>query len=377
MNVDIIKMLWDNIKTMPTQKNKTQLSNVILIQGDNELMKDKFVDNLLSELVSDEYRDFDLETIEGEVGTAERILSGLNAIPFGSNKKVVLIKRANKLDNSEQAKLSSAISSIPSGSCLILLNPPAEIIDGKPKKGSSITRELQNSIKKYGRIENFDFNKNDAAPTAAKLFEQYGKKIARPVLEQFIRGVGNNISIILSEVEKLVSYVGDADTITIQDIDAVTCIAPEEKIFKLIDAVCSGSTSTAIRLLQEHFDGIADPRVAAQRTLATISRQFRLLWQMKMLMESGVKSYSKDSLPPEIKSSLISNPNIIQIITRHEWQRNKLQQQASRFNKRMLCLCFDSILRADTALKGAGGDDEITDPQRILELLIFRISNIR
>lgn len=353
---------------------KTEPARVYLLKGDDDYRKSRELERLLDTLVSNEFIDFDLEHLEGDAATSDRIMAGLSVPPFGSARRVVLVKYANKIHPDEQAKLASRLDKIPSTGCLVLVNPAAEKSNGKPKRGSEITGELSKAVRKVGQVLTFGAEGRrestvNARQLAQELFSAAGKKIDSNALKFFIERVGFDSAVVYSEVRKLIDYAGDSEKITQHDISAVTSETPEEKVFKLIDAVAAGNRASALVFLNELFETGTSPDADAPRTLATLARQFRLIWQMKMLMDVGVRSYAKNDVPQEVKAALPSNPNILEVLTRQSWQADRLIIQAQRFSRRSLARCFNAIARADAMLKGAEGN--VNDPKLVMELLII------
>jgi len=364
---------------MYEKTGKTELAKVYLLKGDDDYRKARELKRLLDALVSNEFIDFDLEHLEGDSATSDRIMAGLSMPPFGSARRVVLVKYVNKMHPDEQAKLALKLDKIPSTSCLLLVNPAAEKSNGKPKRGSEIIGELAKAVRRVGQVLTFGAegrreNMANARQLAQELFSKAGKKVDPAALKLFIERVGVDSAIVYSEACKLIDYVGDSDKITQQDIDAVASETPEEKVFKLIDAVAAGKRASALTILNELFETGTSPDADAPRTLATLVRQFRLIWQMKMLIEAGVRSYAKNDVPQEIKAVLPLNPNILDILTKQSWQVDRLITQAQRFSRRSLASCFKAIAQADAMLKGAEGN--VNDPKLVMELLIINLLGV-
>jgi len=127
-----------------------------------------------------------------------------------------------------------------------------------------------------------------------------------------------------------------------------------------------------MRFLDELFDAGDKPDAEAPRTLANIARQFRLIWQAKMLLSAGVKLFRKDSVPQDLRGLMPSSPDIFDLVRRQDWQQRRLTEQAGRFTREQLARGFESIADADAALKGI--DSDIDDPRMIMEMLVLRLA---
>lgn len=348
-----------------------------LLAGDDDFRKQQELDQLLSELVDPNMADFDLEHMEGDSATADRIMAGLGIPPFSSSRRVVLVKYANKIEQPEQEKLAAQLAKTPASGCLILVTPAPEKADGKPRKGSEVIGDLSKAVRKVGRVirvaEERGREKSDnARKFAQSIFIKAGKKIDSTTLAVFIQRAGSDFSILSSEANKLIDYSGDSESITARDVAVVTSETPEEKVFKMVDAISAKRPAEAMRCLDELFDIGDRPESEAPKTLANIARQFRLIWQAKMLASARVSSFRKDAVPEELRMSLPTTPNILDIVSRQSWQEDKLRPQAARFTREQLVHCFQAIAKADAMLKGIDG--EIEDARMIMELLVLDLA---
>lgn len=348
-----------------------------LLAGDDDLRKQRELDELLGHLVNPDMADFDLEHLEGDSATADRIMAGLGIPPFSSTRRVVLVKYANKMDDLEQMKLASQLVKAPASGCLILISPAPEKSDGKARKGSEVIGDLSKAVRKVGRVIRIGEEKgrektDNARRFAQSIFAEAGKTIDSTTLAAFLQRSGSDSSIIKLEAKKLIDYIGDSANITAHDIAAVTCETPEEKVFKLVDAIGAKKPAEAMRYLDELFDIGDRPESEAPKTLSNIARQFRLIWQAKMLISAGVRSFRKEAVPEDLRAQLPTSPSIIDLVARQSWQEDKLKPQAARFTREQLVHGFDAIAKADAMLKGIEGN--IEDARMIMELLVLDLA---
>ena len=363
---------------MAAKTKTTDEARAYLLKGDDEVGKQQALDHLLAKLVAGDFIDFDLEHMEGKsTTTSERIMAGLGVPPFGSARRVVLIKYANKIDNAEQEKLATQIEKTPASGCLILVNPAAEKDDGKPKKGSEVIGDLSKAIRKIGEVKDFSGgtkpqNQARAREHAQSLFTKAGKNLDSDAMGVFLKRTGTDLSIIRTEAQKLIDYSGDEPKITARDAMAVTSETPEEKVFTLVDAIAARDQAASLRLIGELLEEGDDPRADAPKTLGTLARQFRLVWQMKALQEAGVRSFSKSSVPEEIQAMLPSEPNILDVLGRQAWMAGRLGMQARSLSRADLIRCFNAIARTDQTLKGV--DSDMDDPTLAMDLLVIELA---
>lgn len=377
VSVALCGPLCDNTLDMTAKTKTIEEPKAYLLRGDDDFQKHNYMDDLLKKLVSSDFADFDLEPMQGDTATSDRVMSGLGVPPFGSLRRVVLVRYANKMHPDEQERLASRLGKVPSSSCLILVNPAAEKVDGKPKKGSEVIGNLSRAVRKVGEVHEFGASTGREKTTRARefaqsLFTKARKKLDAQAMTMFLQRAGTDFSVINSEAQKLIDYSGDAVAISARDVAVVTSETPEEKVFKLIDAVSAKNQAGALKFLDELFEIGDDVDADAPKTLATMARQFRLIWQAKTLIEAGMRTFEKSSVPDHLKAQLPSEPNLLDVVSRQKWQGERLAQQARRFNHADLVRCFGAIARADLMLKGIEG--AIEDPRLVMELLIIELA---
>ncbi|MDQ3700898.1 MAG: DNA polymerase III subunit delta [Chloroflexota bacterium] len=98
--------------------------------------------------------------------------------------------------------------------------------------------------------------------------------------------VGGDLRVLANEVSKLATYVGPGQPIGVADVQTLVSQAAEANIFDCVDAIGQGDARRALgslHVLLEHGE-------RAERILALISRQVRLLLQAKDLSQRGESS---------------------------------------------------------------------------------------
>lgn len=356
---------------------KKDTPRAYLFKGDEDFQKTRELKKLLGWLVSGDFADFDLEQLEGDAATSDRVITGLNVPPFGSERRVVLVKHANKMHPDEQEKLAARLPGAPESGCLVLVTPAPEKVDGRPRKGSEVIGALSRAIRKMGEVHEFGGGTSkqkgaEADEFARTVFATARKNVDTKAMKLFRQRVGSDFALINTEAQKLISYSGDSDEITIEDVAAVTSETPEEKVFKLIDAIGAKNQALALSFLSELFESGDNPDADAPKTLSTIARHFRLIWQIKLLTSAGVRVFDKNSVSDEIRAQLPSEPNLLDVLSRQAWTRDRLAGQARSLSRADLVRCFAAIARADLMLKGIEGG--IEDSRLVMELLVMDLA---
>jgi DNA polymerase-3 subunit delta len=126
-----------------------------------------------------------------------------------------------------------------------------------------------------------------------------GLEITADGVSALISRLGTDLSLITSEVDKLITYMGDATArATGEDVRRAIGEAAHEGVSDLITAMISGGSSRAMHLVRQFRDS-SEPRIPNQLMLAAISSELRL---MIAIQEKLSKGYSILDTVREVKS---------------------------------------------------------------------------
>jgi DNA polymerase-3 subunit delta len=113
-------------------------------------------------------------------------------------------------------------------------------------------------------------------------FKDLGVTVNRDVA-QLLLDLKDDMRAIASEIEKVVTYAGETNAVTVGDIEAVVGRTKHEKVYELTRAVIMRDPATALALLAELLDR---PDESAIGLLYRISREIRCLIQMRMFLDN-------------------------------------------------------------------------------------------
>lgn len=349
------------------------LVRVYLFEGKEDALKQEALAKLTAQVVDQSFADFDTEVFEGDSITAQRVLGAAAAPPFGSPKRLVVVKRANHIPSAEQEAIAPKLAGLPDSAALVFIVPTPEMKDNKPKAGSNVIAKFAKAVGEVGAVIKFAaLRPEDAAQVVSAKFSAAGKKIDSRAARKLVDRVGSDLSILGTEIRKLIDFCGDKESITVADVEFVTEQAPEERVWNLLDAVGARNLPDALRLLREVLDSGGRIEGEAPRLLALLMRQLRFVWQVRSLHEMGERLGNPSDKAME---SLPSENNVVTFLRKAPYHTQRLQAQARNFTLSELQQCFEYAASADLAVKGAEG--EIQDPTVILELLVINLCRRR
>lgn len=366
------------------KKTPDEISPVYLFRGKDDYSKQKEMDAFIAGLTDDNFRDFDFEELSGETATSHKVLTGVSIHPWGSKKKIVLIKYAHKMSREEQRLLGNNLSQIPNSGCLILYTPAPELKDGKPMASYEIAPDLLSAIKKIGTVKSFEpfTKKRDIAdkviPFAQTLFKDAGKSIDYNAISLFVSRVGTDFTLLATEACKVINYAGSETKITSAMINNVTSLTPDEKVFEFLENVCNRQASKAVSMVEDLFTDGNDPSVTTMKLIALLSGQIRQIWQARILIEKfpdltlplingSRQSVKREDIDEETASCFPKNS----ILSKEAWMQTKFLKMAQSNSYTALSKWIIHLEYADASIKGYNYLNE--EPVDIVKLLVYNM----
>lgn len=348
-----------------------------LISGDDDFSVKAKARDLAAELCGGEPEsDPGLEIIPGDGDELKfdavitRLLSALRTPPFLADHQVIWVRNFNFFD-----ELAAAWKEpVPAGEVAALLAaelPPEQsvIINGPGfDQRKSWAKQLKNTaavtIYATGKSTDRKFAENRRLEIRDYL-RNFGKNIEPAAVEYVEALVGSSTGTLRQELDKLVTYAGEARDITLADCRSICSRTPEAVSWDFTGALIEKNAKGALELL----DALIRQGDAELRVLAAVAGEFKSIIQAKLAMQelgiTRVNPRTFDSLPEAARQAHPDNP----LLKYHPYRAFKACQNALRFSDAELARNFQAILNANRALVSGGGDRRL-----ILEQLIFRIT---
>jgi DNA polymerase III, delta subunit len=339
MSLDILK---EDIKNKKIRK-------LYLFYGPEEFLKRFYTDSIEKILLTDDLKALNRVVFEGKI-EVNAIIDNCETMPVFSDRKVVIVRNSGlfkpqKKAGSEEKKskpkkddISDFLADLPPHVCLIFYENE---VDKRVK--------VIDVIKKQGLVVEFAYQKpEELVRWVVKKLKASGKEIDMATAAQLVENSEQGMTEILNEVEKLTSYLGDKQRVTMQEIEKVCTKSIKSRVFDLTDAIAAKNTRKAMMLLNDMVI-LKEP---IPKIMFMIARQFRQILQVKLLHESGASN-------GEIASKLGMMPFIV----------GKVIKQAESFPASDLKKAMETCLELDLAVKTGRLEDRIA-----AELLIIGFS---
>lgn len=267
------------------------------------------------------YSENALEIIDGEKLDPADFATNLEALPFLSEKRMILVK--DFLDNGKadtQKHIAQAIENTPDF-CLLIFQE-----NEMPEKINPIYKK----IAKIGHLEEFKaLAPNEITQWISIKAKKENLKISFFTANYLSQQCGPELWTISNELEKLALFANSGE-ITKEMIDNLCTPSLTSSIFKLTDEVAHKNTKASLKT----FKILKDSGEELNGIFFMLVRHFRILTQVQELVEKGEKAF-------EITKKLKQHPFVIQ----------KTSQQAKNFDHQKLTKIYEEMLKIDTGVK--------------------------
>lgn len=294
-----------NYDVYESEVEKGNIKNGYIFSGlDEELIKDG-INLIVKREIQDDFKDLNLIRIDGMNTNFDDIMNACETMPFMSEKKVVIVYRANflqeKCDSTGKKtydEIKKYIKDIPPYTILIMyyLSKDKRDKPNKNKKVSALSKTI--SVVYCDKLKRDKYIKK-----IGEIFKEKGKPIGRSELAYFAERVQNNFDIIKREIDKLISY-SEGREIKKEDINLLIPNSNEEDIFDMVELIAQQKIDRAIDIMRE----ILDKSDQHMLIISAIEKQFSRLYEIKIGMMQGKKTDNfafELKLPPFVCEKLM------------------------------------------------------------------------
>lgn len=255
----------------------------------NRVGKERFEE--MARGVADEFSREILSGFANNVGDVEaavnRFRESVQTISMFGGKRVVWLKDVNFLADSVTGRAEGTLKRVEDLQAILAAINPEEtsvIVTAAPvdrrrafPKWCEKTAEFQ--------LVGGDSDSSADALGAIVLAEAkaHGVTFGEGALQLLLAKVGANTRLLIEEVNKLATYVGDAGTIEDAHVAELTPNVAEGDFFEAAEAFFSGDLKWTLAALHRHFFAGGD----ARPIIAALQNRNRILLQIRALLDSG------------------------------------------------------------------------------------------
>jgi DNA polymerase-3 subunit delta len=251
------------------------------LEGEEPYFIDKVVEYAEHKILNESEAGFNLTVFYGKDADWTAVVNACRRYPMFSDKQVVLLKEAQHMKDIE--KLEGYVNK-PLSSTIFVIAYKDKKIDGRTN--------FSKAIKKNGELfQSKKIFENQLPDWTRGMIQSKGYEITSQALQLLIDNIGNDLSRLENEVEKVWINLGNTKTIDENAIEKYVGISKEFNAFELQAAIGKKDLAKAIRIIQ-YFK--ANPKAAPiQLILPAIYSYFSkvyCIFGMDDKSENGVKA---------------------------------------------------------------------------------------
>lgn len=324
-----MKSLNEDLKT-------GQLKQIYLLYGEEDYLKKQYRDKLHQAIVPLEDT-MNYAYYEGKGINVREVIDLAETLPFFSERRLIILENSGFFKTASP-ELADYMKELPKTTAMIFVETEID------KRG-----KLYKAVKDKGRV--VELGRQDEGTLlrwVAGHVKREGKQITEQTIRFFLTKVGTDMENIQKELEKLFCYTLEKQEITVGDVEEICTTQITNQVFDMVDAVAKKQQRKA---LDYYYDLLA-LKEPPMRILFLLTRQFRLLWEVKDMDRQG---YPRK----EIASKAGLHPFVV----------GKYQEQARAFSERSLRLILEDSLDMEECIKTGRLNDTLG-----VELFIMKYS---
>ncbi|MBC7902133.1 MAG: DNA polymerase III subunit delta [Gemmatimonadaceae bacterium] len=241
---------------------KKHFKPVYWLEGEEDYYIDQVMQYAEHMILSESEASFNLSVFYGKDANWADVVNACMRYPMFAEKQVVLLKEAQQMKDID--KLESYIDR-PLASTIFVVSYKEKKVDGRSKLAKMLKEkgEMLTTKKMYEK---------DLPGWTSELAASKGFNLNNKALMLLVEHVGNDLSRINNEIEKLAVNLVGRNTITEDDIEKYIGVSKEYNVFELQEALGRKDLAKAIRIIQ-YFEG--NPKAGPiQLVLPTVYNYF-------------------------------------------------------------------------------------------------------
>jgi len=329
-----------NYKEIITSINNKNLQPIYFLMGDEPYYIEKLSDEFTNNILSEAEQEFNQVILYGKDITIEQVISEAKQFPFGSEKRVVIVKEGQQLKNIE--KLESYLDN-PQKSTILVIAYNGKSIDKRKKFGKNLAQKciiFESKVLYDDKIPSWISN----------YLNRKGYNIDNKATAVLAEYLGSNLSKIANELDKIMLVSKKEEQITTKLIEYHIGISKDYNIFELQNALGEKDVIKANRIIN-HFA----QNTKKHHIIPVLSSLF--LFFQKVITYHFLNDKSSGS----VASNLKINPFFV----------NQYKKAAKNYTKKQLFYIFNQLKEYD--LRSKGVNNKSTEQNGLLKELVFKI----
>ena len=260
---------------------KKKFKPVYWLEGEEEFFIDQVMDYAEHHLLSEAEAGFNKTVFYGKDANWADVVTACRRYPMFAERQVVLLKEAQQMRDVE--KLEMYVDH-PLSSTVFVVSYKEKKVDGRSK----FAKLLKEKGEVFTTKKLYDYQMPE---WTSELIKSKGYTISNKALLLLVDHIGNDLSRMHNEIEKVLVNLSDRKNITEDDIENFVGISKDFNVFELQEAIAAKDLPKAIRIIQ-YFQ--ANPKAAPIQLILPILHSFF----SKVYMSFAMNEKSEEALKP-------------------------------------------------------------------------------
>lgn len=324
--------------------NKAVKNRVILLSGAYAAERRAALQGLLASVDLQDAGAMDRENMVSTDRSFADWISAVSTIPFFADRRCVVVRNLARLHPESAAESLSlkSLATLPESALLILVADEEGSSDQPSSKHATNLKAWEKVVKEQGGIIiSFETPKDKGGVKIREKARDLGKDMSPRTAGMLIEMVAGRYDRAEEELQKLVLYVGDANTITEHDLKQSVTAEDEYNIWRMLDAITAGDSRTALRQYGAIRSQTRDMHAESMRLLPVISGYIRQIWQARGFIDAA----SNDE-------AIKWQPRDRPFTKQSDWQQERSRRIAARLSYPTLLACLRSLGWATSRITG-------------------------
>ncbi|NBO68921.1 MAG: DNA polymerase III subunit delta [Bacteroidetes bacterium] len=286
-------MIIDSLKKVLS--DSTSIPPALMIYGEEEFLREEAYHTVLRTLMPDGNAHHDMEIVDAESSNEAQIVDMADAFPFISEKKIIIVKQADKLFAGKASKKTQTRSPLlhylqsPQSTTFLLLTGVFPSLTGlksarkNPKQSekakkitSSIPAPLQAIIDIIPAYECAKVSERELISWTNTRLAEYGKSITQEAAEYLITNAGLSLRDIANELEKLMLFAPERKQYNEEDVLGLVGSSRMFNVFELQKAIGRGDGAKSVEIVHHMMNSDGNAIMIISMLLRYFSALFRL-----------------------------------------------------------------------------------------------------
>ena len=331
-----------NYKEISSAILTKNLQPVYFLTGNEHYYIDKLVNEFSNNILNNDEKTLNQVILYGKETTIEEIILEARQFPFGSEKRIVIVKEAQNIKNIE---LLDKYLENPQITTLLILAYKSKSIDKRKKFG----KELHKKCVVFTSNKLYD---NEIPEWIIKYVNEKGFQIENNATIILSEHLGSELSKITNELDKIMLVINNTEVITTKLIEYHVGISKDYNIFELQNAIGERNILKANRIIN-YFS--SNPK---NHNIIPIINNLFYYFQKIMIYH-----FLEDKSKKNVSSTLKINPFFVK----------QYQRASINYSKKQLFHIFRYLKAYD--LRSKGVNNKNTSAEELLKELIFKITH--